>query len=109
RINDYEERFSKVSKWYDSLLKDILVDRYDTFEAYRAAKELFYKDKLNFVAIDGTEYSKQMFDMIVFFAGAYSSEGSNTRTVLWTKGLMYQVAFLSMLTKCQRLMYHLTI
>ena len=75
RINDYEERFSKVSKWYDSLLKDLIVDRHDKFEAYQAAKKLFNKDKVKFVAIDGTEYSKQLFDMIVFFAGAYSSEG----------------------------------
>jgi hypothetical protein len=30
----------------------------------------------NFVAIDGTEYSKLMFDMIIFYAGAYSCEGT---------------------------------
>ena len=28
----------------------------------------------NFVVIDGTEYSKLMFDMIIFYAGAYSCE-----------------------------------
>jgi len=34
RINDYEDRFSKVSKWYGSLLKDVIVDRHDKFETY---------------------------------------------------------------------------
>ena len=33
---------------------------------------------MNFVAIDGTEYSKPMFDMVIFYAGAYSCEGSIT-------------------------------
>ena len=39
------------------------------------ARKLFGKDKVNVVAIDGTEYSKQLFDMVVFFAGSYSCEG----------------------------------
>ena len=30
------------------------------------------------MAIDGTEYSKPMFDRVVFFAGAYSCEGNIT-------------------------------
>jgi hypothetical protein len=30
------------------------------------------------VAIDGTEYSKPMFDRVVFFVGAYSCEGNIT-------------------------------
>ena len=76
RIADYEERFSKVSPWYDSLLKDLMVDSYDIIEACQTARKLFGKDKVNFVAIDGTEYSKQLFDMVVFFAGSYSCEGS---------------------------------
>jgi hypothetical protein len=76
RISDYEGRFSQISQWYDSLFKDIMVDQFDIFEAYQTARELFNKDKISFVAIDGTEYSKQLFDMIFFFAGAYSSEGS---------------------------------
>jgi len=76
RISDYEERFSRVSQWYDSLLKDLIIDRCDITEARDTFRRLFNKDKINFVAIDGTEYSKQLFDMIVFFAGAYSCEGS---------------------------------
>jgi hypothetical protein len=76
RIADYEERFSKVSHWYDSLLKDLIIDSYSVTYAYQTARQFFGKDKVNFVAIDGTEYSKQLFDMVVFFAGSYSCEGS---------------------------------
>ena len=28
------------------------------------------------MAIDGTEYSKMLFDMIIFYAGAFSCEGT---------------------------------
>jgi hypothetical protein len=76
RIADYEERFSKISHWYDLLLKDLLIDSYSVTDACETARQLFGKDKVNFVAIDGTEYSKQLFDMVVFFAGSYSCEGS---------------------------------
>jgi hypothetical protein len=30
------------------------------------------------VAIDGTEYSKPIFDIVIFYAGAYSCEGNIT-------------------------------
>lgn len=75
-LTDYEKRFSAASEWYDSLLKNIIVDQYDLTEAYQTAKGFFGKDKVNFVAIDGTEYSVQLFDMVVFYAGAFSCEGS---------------------------------
>jgi hypothetical protein len=76
RINDYKERFSRISNWYDSFLVNLMVDNFDTFEAHKTAKMLFRNSKANFVAIDGTEYSTQLFDMIVFYAGEYSCEGS---------------------------------
>ena len=44
----------------------------------RTAHKFFGKGIANFVAIDGTEYSKPMFDIVVFFAGAYSYEGNIT-------------------------------
>jgi hypothetical protein len=40
--------------------------------------KFFGKDNVNFVTIDGTEYSKPMFDMVIFYAGAYSCEGNIT-------------------------------
>ena len=45
-------------------------------QAYKTALKLFDKDTANFVAIDGTEYSKMLFDMIVFYAGAFSYENT---------------------------------
>ena len=52
------------------------MDKYDTSESCRTARKFFGKDSINFVGIDGTEYSRPLFDMIIFYAGAYSCEGT---------------------------------
>src|SRR5215831_12865393 len=74
-INDYQRRFSKVEKFYDLLFKDLIVEKSDSREASLTARKLFGKDIVSLVAIDGTEYSRPLFDMIIFYAGAYSCEG----------------------------------
>ena len=63
---------------YDTLFKDLIIDKYDIQQASITARKFFGKDTVNFVAIDGTEYSKPMFDMVIFYAGAYSCEGNIT-------------------------------
>ncbi len=45
-LNDYERRFSAASNWYESLLKDILIDHSDSTEASETAKKFFGKDKI---------------------------------------------------------------
>src|SRR4051812_11604147 len=72
QIDEYRQRFSAVSEFYEILLKDLIVDECNKENAYKTAKRLFGKETVNFVAIDGTEYSKLMFDMVIFYAGAYS-------------------------------------
>jgi hypothetical protein len=61
---------------YDIVFKDLIIDTFDAQQACRTAHKFFGKNNVNFVAIDGTEYSKPMFDMVVFYAGAYSCEGN---------------------------------
>ena len=75
QIDDYQLKFSKVTDFYNYLFKDLIVDKYDFSNAYHTAKNFFGKDILHFVAIDGTEYSKPLFDMVIFYAGAYSCDG----------------------------------
>jgi len=76
QIDEYQLKFSKVTDFYNYLFKDLIVDKYDFTKASYTAKIFFDKDTLHFVAIDGTEYSKPLFDMVIFFAGAYSCDGS---------------------------------
>lgn len=75
QIDDYQKKFATVGSFYEPLFKDLMVDSFNPKDAAKTAKELFGKETVNFVAIDGTVYSKQLFDMIIFFAGSYSCEG----------------------------------
>ena len=40
--------------------------------------KLFGSERVKFAAVDGTEYARNMFDLIIFFGGAYVSFGSIT-------------------------------
>ena len=76
RINDYKKRLSNADACYESLLKNLIIDDFSKFDACETAKKFFNTDHIKFVAIDGTEYSNPLFDMIVFYAGAYTCEGT---------------------------------
>ncbi|MGH9973539.1 MAG: hypothetical protein ACRD93_06545, partial [Nitrososphaeraceae archaeon] len=76
RINDYKKRLSRADACYEPLLKNLIVDDFSKLDASETAKKFFNTDQIKFVAIDGTEYSNPLFDMIVFYAGAYTCEGT---------------------------------
>ena len=63
----------------------MIKSKFDYHQAYECSKKIFGKDSINFVAIDGTEYAKQFFDMVIFYAGAYSCFGSITFDETTTK------------------------
>jgi hypothetical protein len=86
QIEDYQHRFSSMAALYDTVFKDLIIDKCDIQQACITAHKFFGKDSVNFVAIDGTEYSKPMFDMVIFYAGAYSCEGSITFPQVEQKG-----------------------
>lgn len=76
RINDYKKRLSNTDAFYEPLLKNLIIDNFSKLDSSETAKEIFNTDQIKFVAIDGTEYSNPLFDMIVFYAGAYTCEGT---------------------------------
>jgi hypothetical protein len=78
QITDYETRFSGFKNLYDDLLENLIRKGYDSAEALETAREFFGSEKVRFAAVDGTMYSRPMFDMVIFFGGAYASTGSVT-------------------------------
>lgn len=78
RINEYQKRLSEANRLYEPIFRDLIVGTFDRTRAHKTAAEFLCKESFKFVAIDGTEYSRPLYDMIVFFAGAYSSEGFMT-------------------------------
>ena len=78
QVLDYEERFSSLGNLYDILLSDLIRTSFDVGEAYDTAKKFFNDTTVAFAGIDGTMYSRPLFDLVIFFGGAYASTGTVT-------------------------------
>jgi len=78
QVSDYEQRFSSLKNLYDGLLSNLIKMDFDCKEACETAKKFFGTPNVRFAGIDGTMYSRPLFDLVVFFGGAYASTGSIT-------------------------------
>ena len=76
QVTDYEERFSSIKTIYDDLLANLIREGFDPKQAYETAREFFGSATVRFAGVDGTMYSKPLFDMVIFFGGAYAATGS---------------------------------
>ena len=63
---------------YDELLADLIRPGYDPEEAWKTAREFFGSNSVRFAGVDGTMYSHPLFDMVIFFGGAYAATGTVT-------------------------------
>jgi hypothetical protein len=78
QVTDYEQRFGSLKNLYDDLLVDLIVTGFNSKEAWITAQEFFGSDIVRFAGVDGTLYSRPLFDMVIFFGGAYASTGTVT-------------------------------
>ncbi len=78
QVLDYEKRFSSLKSFYESFLSNLIKTDFHAKEAYETAKEFFGAASVRFAGIDGTMYSRPLFDLVVFFGGAYASTGTIT-------------------------------
>ena len=78
QVLDYEQRFSSLRNLYDGLLSNLVKMNFDCKEAWETAKEFFKSSTIRFAGIDGTMYSRPLFDLVIFFGGAYASTGAIT-------------------------------
>ncbi len=76
QISDYTRRFDSLKGIYEGLLKDLLIKNFNYEEAVKTARDFFRSENITFAAIDGTEYTRPMFDLVIFFGGAYAAKGS---------------------------------
>ena len=117
QVLDYEQRFSALKNLYDSLLSNLTIMNFDCEEACKTAKEFFGASSVRFAGVDGTMYSRPLFDLVIFFGGAYASTGTITFSEkdkpivkydekLFSKARAYQALFQSTLTKFRILTRH---
>lgn len=78
QVLDYEQRFSSLRNLYDDLLSNIIRMGFEPKEAYDTATQFFGEKSVRFAGIDGTMYSRPLFDLVIFFGGAYASTGTIT-------------------------------
>jgi hypothetical protein len=78
QVSDYEQRFSSLKNLYDSLLSNLIITDFDYKEACKTANKFFEASSIRFAGIDGTMYSRPLFDLVIFFGGAYASTGTIT-------------------------------
>jgi hypothetical protein len=75
QIVEYNRRFESVKDLYDSFLVDLFVSDFSHKKVYETATSFFGSNKVEFAAVDGTEYTRPLFDMIIFFGGSYAARG----------------------------------
>lgn len=76
QVSDYEQRFSSLKGLYDELIANFIRTDFGPERACQTAKEFFGSaSDVCFAGIDGTMYSRPLFDLIIFFGGAYASTG----------------------------------
>jgi hypothetical protein len=78
QISDYEQRFSALKDLYDELLENLIKQGFSSKEAWETAAEFFGSSSVRFAGVDGTMYSRPLFDMVIFFGGAYAATGTVT-------------------------------
>ncbi len=75
QIIEYNKRFESIKDLYDAFLVDLIASDFSNEKAWETARKLFRSDKVEFAAIDGTEYTHPLFDMVIFFGGSYAARG----------------------------------
>ncbi len=78
QITDYAQRFNSITGLYDSLLKRLIRSGVRVEDAAATAKRFFGSETVRFAAVDGTEYTHPLFDLVIFFGGAYAARGTLT-------------------------------
>lgn len=73
QIADYARRFGSITGVFDGLLKGLIRRGFSGEDAADTARELFGSEKVCFAAVDGTEYTQPMFDLVIFYGGSYAA------------------------------------
>lgn len=75
QISDYTKRFDSTKGIYDGFLENLIRKHFSVDDAIATATDLFGSRRIGFAAVDGTEYTRPMFDLVIFFGGSYAARG----------------------------------
>jgi len=78
QVLEYEQRFSSLKNFHENPISNLIIMNFNCKEAFKTAKEFLGSSTVRFAGIDGTMYSRPLFDLVIFFGGAYASTGTVT-------------------------------
>ncbi len=76
QVDDYKSKFEGLRGVYDGVLSRLLISAEAKEFDLEFIDRFFGKRELTFAGIDGTILKQDVFDLVIFFAGAYSAHGS---------------------------------
>ena len=76
QIEGYRARFETLEGMYERVFASIIKSNFDPKSAHETATKFFGTDKVSFAAVDGTDYARPLFDLVVFFGGSYAARGT---------------------------------
>ena len=89
QILEHERREKPLQALYECFISKHIVSNFSNQRAYETAQNFFGSPSIGFAAIDGTMYVRPLFDLIIFFGGAYASTGSITFTPTSSPTIQY--------------------
>src|SRR5919109_3456136 len=75
QIEGYRVRFETIDGLYERVFATLFKPHNSSGNSVEIAKKLFGTDKVSYVAVDGTQYARPLFDLVVFFGGSYAARG----------------------------------
>ena len=75
QIEGYRARFETLEGMYERVFENLIRSSFDSNSSHETAKLFFGSDRVSFAAVDGTDYARPLFDLVVFFGGSYAARG----------------------------------
>ncbi|MBE0527318.1 MAG: hypothetical protein IH631_10270, partial [Candidatus Thorarchaeota archaeon] len=76
QVQDYKGKFESLKGVYDEFLSKLIISYDSTKIDTNFVDKFFGKRNLKFAGLDGTVLKYDVFDLLIFFAGAYPAYGS---------------------------------
>ncbi|MBO0888332.1 hypothetical protein J2P12_04445 [Candidatus Bathyarchaeota archaeon] len=94
QIEGYRSGFETLEGMYERVFERFIKADFDPVSCRETAKRFFGEDRVSFAAVDGTDYARPLFDLVVFFGGSYAARGTITYRETGLPLVEYEDSFL---------------
>ncbi len=94
QIEEYRARFETLEGMYERVFASLISSDFGSESCHETARRFFGTDRVSFAAVDGTDYARPLFDLVVFFGGSYAARGTITYSETSPPRVEYEDHFL---------------